>query len=72
MAAAQQGIMPIPPDFSADCHKRFRKRLDDLTALVEARDLDGLRGFAIKPIPTSPKALARYRDCAIVAIEVQC
>jgi hypothetical protein len=71
MAEALQGVIPAPPDFTAATHKSWRKKLEALTALVEARDLDGLRAFQVNPILTSPKALARYRDCAIAAIEAQ-
>jgi hypothetical protein len=30
-----------------------------------------LRGIAIKPVSSSPKALARYRDLAVLAIEAR-
>ena len=71
MAEALQGVIPEPPDFTANTHKSWRKKLEALTALVEARDLTGLRAFQVNPISTSPKALARYRDCAVAAIEAQ-
>ena len=67
--AARQGTFPTVPDFSAETHKRWRPKLATLTELVAARDLEGLRNFVIKPISTSPKALARYRDAAVAAIE---
>jgi hypothetical protein len=69
MEAARQGTLPAAPDFSAETHKRWRPKLATLTELVAARDLEGLRNFVIKPISTSPKALARYRDAAVAAIE---
>ena len=57
------------PDFSAETHKRWRPKLARLVELVAARDIAGLRAFEIKPISSSPKALARYRDAAVAAIE---
>ena len=64
-------ILPNPPDFTANTHKPYRKKLDALTALVAARDIAGLEAFAINPTSTSPKALIRYRDRAISAIRFQ-
>lgn len=69
LEAARQGTFPAAPDFSAETHKRWRPKLARLVELVAARDVVGLRNFEIKPISSSPKALARYRDAAVVAIE---
>ena len=69
LEAARQGSFPTPPDFSAETHKRWRPKLARLVQLVAARDVAGLRAFEIKPISSSPIALARYRDAAVVAIE---
>ncbi|MBR0671180.1 hypothetical protein [Neoroseomonas soli] len=71
MEAAAKGTLPAPPDFSAETHKRFRKRLAELVALVEAGDLEGLRAAVINPISSSPKALDRYRNAAMAALEAQ-
>jgi hypothetical protein len=71
MEAAQRGVLPQPPDFSAATHTRFRPKLEQVVKLVEAGDLDGLRAFHINPISTSPKAIKRYRDFAIMALEAQ-
>ena len=70
IANAQAGKLPIPPDFSAATHKPYRARLEALIALVEGRDLKGLKAIEmIPPRSTSPKALHRYRDLAIMALE---
>lgn len=69
--AAAAGTLPTPPDFSADTHKPFRAKLATLVALVEARDVNGLRAVAINPTSTSPKAMLRYRDLAITALEAR-
>lgn len=58
-------VLPTPPDFTANTHKPYRKKLEALVALVSARDVDGLRAFVINATSTSPKALVRYRDRAI-------
>ena len=59
------------PDFSKPTHARFRAKLAKLVALAEAGDVEGLKAIEINPVSTSPKAMARYRDLAIFAIEVQ-
>lgn len=69
--AAKRGILPTPPDFSAETHTRFRPKLAELTALIEKRDIAGLKAYPINPISTSPKALDRYRNLAVAALEAQ-
>jgi hypothetical protein len=70
-ADAGAGKLPEPPDFSAETHKRFRNKLAAVVALANAGDLNGLRAFQINPISSSPKAIARYRDLCIMALEAQ-
>ena len=70
-ARAQQGELPPPPDFSAPTHSRFRNKLEGLIALAEKGDAEALKAVAINPVSSSPKALARYRDLAVLAIEAR-
>lgn len=70
-AAAREGKLPDPPDFSAETHKRFRNKLANVVELAKAGDLKGLRAFEINPVSSSPKAIKRYRDLCIVAVEAQ-
>ena len=70
-AQAQAGEVPAAPDFSKPTHARFRAKLAKLVALAEAGDVEGLKAIEINPVSTSPKAMARYRDCAILAIEAR-
>ena len=70
-AKARQGELPPPPDFSAPTHARFRAKLAALVELVGKADATGLRAIAINPVSSSPKALARYRDLAVLAIEAR-
>ena len=70
-AAAREGKLPEPPDFSAETHKRFRNKLASVVELAKAGDLEALRAFEINPVSSSPKAIARYRDLCIVALEAQ-
>ncbi|WP_295080149.1 hypothetical protein [Tabrizicola sp.] len=70
-AKARQGELPPPPDFSAPTHARFRSKLAELVELAEKADATGLRAIAINPVSSSPKALARYRDLAVLAIEAR-
>ncbi len=69
--AAKQvlGEAPIEPDFSADTHKAYRKKLAALVAMHADGNIDGLRAMEINPTSTSPKALIRYRDAAIAHLE---
>jgi hypothetical protein len=70
-ARARQGELPPPPDFSAPTHARFRNKLEGLVALAERGDTEALRAVTINPVSSSPKALARYRDLCIAAIEAR-
>jgi hypothetical protein len=70
-ASAREGKLPSPPDFSAETHKRFRNKLASVVELAKAGDLKGLRAFEINPVSSSPKAIARYRDLCIVALEAR-
>lgn len=69
LEAARKGVLPPAPDFTADTHKRFRPALLALQALIEAKDIAGLKAFPINPISTSPKALERFRNFAVIALE---
>ncbi len=68
---AKNGIIPAAPDFSAATHARFRKKLAEIVAMVEAGDIDGLKAFPINPVSSSPKAMAKYRDLAVMALEAR-
>lgn len=68
-ADAEKGKLPPIPDFSADTHTRFRPKLAELVALVKAKDVKGLKAYPINPISTSPKAMDRYRNLAVVALQ---
>jgi len=65
---AQSGALPQPPDFSKPTHARFRVKLAQIVALVEAGDIAALQAFEINPVSSSPKAMARYRDLCVIAI----
>ena len=70
-AKARQGELPPPPDFSAPTHARFRAKLEGLVALAERGDAEALRAVTINPVSSSPKALARYRDLCVAALEAR-
>jgi hypothetical protein len=70
-AKARQGELPPPPDFSALTHARFRAKLAALVELAGRADATGLRAIQINSVSSSPKALARYRDLAVLAIEAR-
>lgn len=68
-AKARMGELPPPPDFSALTHARFRAKLAALVELAGRADATGLRTIPITPVSSSPKAMARYHDLAVLAIE---
>jgi hypothetical protein len=65
---AARGVLPAVPDFSAETHKAYRKRLAQVVAYVEAGDLAGLQAFPLKVTGSSSKALARYINMAAAAL----
>jgi hypothetical protein len=70
-AAAAAGKLPSPPDFSAETHARFRKRLAEIVGHAEAGDIKALRADTTEPKSSSRAAICRYRDLAIVALEAR-
>ena len=50
---------------------RFRAKLAQIVALAEAGDIPALQAFEINPISSSPKAMARYRDLCVIAINAR-
>jgi len=69
--AAANGMLPPEPDFSAETHKRFRPKLEKVVAMVKAGDIAGLEAFEINPVSSSPKAIAKYRDLAVIALKAR-
>jgi len=69
--AAQKGKLPPPPDFSANTHTRFRPGLAELVKMAKAGDIKKLKAYPIKPISTSPKAMDRYRNLCVIALEAK-
>lgn len=70
-ADAEAGILPAAPDFSAATHARFRKKLAEIVALVEKADIKALKAYPINPVSSSPKAMDKYRNLAVIALEAQ-
>lgn len=72
-ADAAAGKLPSPPDFSAATHARFRDKLKELVAAAKAGDLEELKKLKgkINPVSTSPKAMLRYAELAIMALKAQ-
>ena len=69
--AAKLGTIPPAPDFSAPTHARFRGKLAEVIALTAAEDIAGLESIKINPISSSPKALDRYRNLALIALRAR-
>lgn len=70
-ADAKAGKIPTAPDFSAETHKAHRKRLAEVVALVEAKNLKGLRALKLERHTSSRKAIARYHELAVWALTAQ-
>lgn len=70
-ASAAAGIMPTPPDFSAATHASHRKIHAQIVAMVETGDVAGLKAWEHKHYSSSQKALARYRDLAVMALSAR-
>lgn len=60
---------PVPPDFSANTHRNWRKKLAAVTEAAEAGDIAALKAFALPAYSSSPKAIARYRDAVVAYLE---
>ena len=71
MAAAERGEIPAAPDFSAATHTRFRGKLAEVVGLVEAGNIAGLKPYKINPVSSSPKAIDKYRNLAIIALKAK-
>jgi hypothetical protein len=71
LAAAQAGKLPTPPDFSAPTHARYRDAAKALVDMAKAGDIEGLKATEIKAYSSSPKAMAKYRDLAVIALEAR-
>ena len=71
LAAAERGVLPTPPDFTAETHKPYRKKLEEIVALVKAGDVKALKAYAINPVSSSPKALDKYRNLALIALKAK-
>lgn len=69
--AAEKGVLPKAPDFSAYTHRSYRGMLGDCEKLVKAKDLKGLEKFLIKGSSTSRNAVKKYRDIAITALKAK-
>jgi hypothetical protein len=70
-ARAKEGKMPPCPDFSAPTHNSWRKKLDEVHAMAKRKDLKALQAYSIKPVSSSPRAIMRYRDLVITALQAQ-
>jgi hypothetical protein len=69
LAAAKGGKVPKAPDFSAPSRERYRGKLDTITKLVKAKDVQGLQALSINPVDSANKIMARYRDHALIALQ---
>jgi len=69
--AAKKGKIPETPDFSANTHKCYRPRLDEIVKLVKAKNVKALKAMKDSDFRKdgSPLIMNRYRKLAITALE---
>jgi hypothetical protein len=71
LADCEAGKLPPVPDFTANTHKPYRAKLAALVDLVKAGDIKGLKAVHIPTYQTSVKAMDRYRNLAVIALEAR-
>lgn len=69
--AALRGEMPEAPNFEAETHAPYRKRLGIVKALAEAGDIAGLQALTINPNNSSTIPLDRYRGLCVMALQAR-
>lgn len=69
--AAAKGTIPAAPDFSANTHRSYRPMLAEVEKLVKAKDLPGLQAYRVKGTCSSPSAVKKYREIAIIALKAK-
>jgi hypothetical protein len=68
---AAQGKLPPPLDFSANTHKSYRGKLDEVEKMVKAKNLKALRAWKPQRQDGSPLMIDRWRKLAIKALEAK-
>lgn len=71
LAAAQAGVLPTPPSPHAPSNAKYAPDVAALVDLAKAGDVAGLRAFPINPVSSFRKAMDRYRQLAITALEAK-
>lgn len=70
-AAAARGELPEPPELNGDSNAPYRVWRDQITALAEAGDLNGLIDKPLKTYDSSWQAISRYRDLCVRALRAR-
>jgi hypothetical protein len=71
-ADARSGKLPSPPNFEAATHTRFRPKLAEVVEMAKAGDLKGLKAYKYEGfVSSSPRAILRYRDLCVLALEAK-
>lgn len=70
-AKAAKGIVPQPPDFSANTHRYYRPILAAAAKAARARDLEALKAVTVKGSSTSPRAIKHYKALCLKALSVK-
>jgi hypothetical protein len=68
---AAKGKVPSPPDFSANTHRCYRPALAAVVELVNKRDLAALKAHRVEGSCSSPQAIKKFREIALIALAVK-
>jgi hypothetical protein len=71
LESAHAGVLPTPPDFTADTHKNYRAKLARIVEAIAAGDVAALEAVDIKPVCSSSIPMARFRNLAVIALKAR-
>lgn len=71
LASAGKGTLPEAPPFKAAAYKPYLGKLAELKKLVKDGDITGLKNYPIPDYNSIVKALDRYRNLAVIALQAR-
>lgn len=68
---AAAGKLPPLPSFGGQDKARYAKQVEELGALTAKKDIKGLNALEIPTYSSCRRAMAKYRDLAVIALQAQ-
>lgn len=68
---AAAGKLPPLPSFGGQDKARYAKQVEELSALTAKKDIKGLNALEIPTYSSCRRAMAKYRDLAVLALQAQ-